>query len=207
MPNPSQLHLFFAASFVILLIPGPAVLYIAVQSIKQGHMAGVAAVLGVELGTIFHVAAAAFGISALLSSSITMFNFLRLLGAAYLIFLGVCKLLPPKEIKHKKIDQHGSLKQVFRQGVMIELLNPKTMLFFFAFLPQFVISTEDNVTLQVLTLGFLFVGLAIVVDLLYTMLAGSIGHLLRDNKWFARRQHYAECAVYIGLGVTTARLS
>lgn len=207
MPNPSQLHLFFAASLVILLMPGPAVLYIAVQSIKQGHIVGVAAMLGVELGTIFHVAAAAFGVSALLSSSITMFNFLRLLGAAYLIFLGVCKLLPPKEIQHKKIDQHKSLKKVFWQGVMIELLNPKTMLFFFAFLPQFVTLTGDGVALQVLMLGLLFVGLAIVIDLLYVTLAGSIGHSLRNNKWLARKQRYAEGSVYIGLGVTTARLS
>ncbi len=151
--------------------------------------------------------AAAFGVSALLSSSITIFNCLKFLGVAYLIFLGVCKLLPPKEIQHKKIDQHESLKQVFWQGVMIELLNPKTMLFFFAFLPQFVTSTGNGVALQLLTLGLLFVGLAIVIDLLYASLAGSIGYSLRDNKWLASRQRYAEGSVYLGLGITTARLS
>lgn len=207
MPNLPQLHLFLSASFVILLMPGPATLYIAIQSIKQGHTAGIAAMLGIELGTVFHVIAAGFGISALLSSSITIFNFLKFLGAAYLIFLGVCKLLPLKEMQDERIDQHESLKQIFWQGAVVELLNPKTMLFFFAFLPQFVTSTGNGVALQVLTLGFLFVGLAIAIDLLYAMLAGSIGRSLRTNNGFVRRQRYAEGIVYVGLGIVAARLS
>ncbi|MBD1869004.1 LysE family translocator [Cyanobacteria bacterium FACHB-471] len=204
MPNLPQLYLFSVASLVILLMPGPAVLYVIVQSIKQGRMTGIIAVLGLEFGTFFHVLAAAFGISALLSSSITVFNLLKFLGTAYLIYLGICKLLPFEKMQHERIDQHESLKQIFWQGVMVELFNPKTMLFFFAFLPQFVTPIKGRVALQMLTLGLLFIGLAIVIDLLYAMLAGSVGHLLRDNRWFMRRHRYVESSVYIGLGVVIA---
>lgn len=201
MPQLSQLYLFFVASLAILLMPGPAVLYAALQSIKQGRMAGVAAVLGLECGTVFHVSAAAFGVSTLLSSSITVFNLLKFLGAAYLIYLGVCKLLPSGEIRYEHRGQHESLKRIFWQGVMVELFNPKTMLFFFAFLPQFITPIEGSIAFQMLTLGLLFVGLAVIIDSLYVMLAGSIGHLLRDSRWFVRGQRYVESSVYVGLGV------
>lgn len=204
MPNLSQLYLFAATSFVILIIPGPAVLYAVVQSIRQGRIAGMVAVLGLELGTVFHVIAAAGGISALLPSNTTLFNILRVLGTAYLIYIGIGKLLPSKKMQHKSVKQYESLKQIFWQGVMVELFNPKTILFFLAFLPQFVIPDSSDTALQVLIFGLLFVGLAIVIDLFYAILAGLVGNTVRGSRWFTKKQRYIESSIYIGLSIATA---
>lgn len=201
MPNLSQLCLFTTASLIILLIPGPAVIYVAVHSVK-GRTAGIVAVLGLEFGTVFHVVAAAFSISAL--SSLMMFNILKCFGAVYLIYLGIRKLLPPEKIQPQKMDQHENLQQIFWRGVMVEVLNPKTMFFFFAFLPQFVNYARGDVALQMLTLGFLFIGLATCIDTLYAILAGSVRYLLKNSRWFIRRQRYVESSVYVGLGIITA---
>lgn len=204
MPNLPQLYLFCMASLVILLVPGPAVLYVALQSAKQGRIAGTVAVLGLEMGTSFHAAAAALGISALLSSSPMGLNVLKYFGAAYLIYLGARKLSPFERTQHAKTEQFESLQQIFWQGVMVELFNPKTMLFFFAFLPQFVNHAKGCVVLQMLTFGFVFIGMAIFIDILYAMLASSVRCLLKHKSWFTRKQHYIESSVYIGLGTVVA---
>ncbi|WNZ25800.1 LysE family translocator [Leptolyngbya sp. NK1-12] len=203
MPNLSQLYLFSITSIVILLIPGPAVLYTAIQSIKQGRIAGMVAVLGLELGTLFHVATS-FGISTLLLSSTTAFTILKWLGAAYLIYLGVSKLSSLKKIQCRMAVQYESLQKIFWQGVIVEVLNPKTMLFFFTFLPQFVDPSKGSIALQMLTLGFLFVGLATFIDLLYAVLAGSVRSFLRSSRWLLRKQSYAESIIYFGLGIGAA---
>ncbi|HEY9664585.1 MAG TPA: LysE family translocator [Allocoleopsis sp.] len=203
MPKLSELYLFVAASLVMLLVPGPAVMYIAMQSIKQGRIAGAIAVLGLELGTVFHVVVAAFGVSAL-SPSILLFNILKGLGTAYLIYLGACNLLLSQKVRHQRSSQHESLLQIFWRGVIVEVLNPKTMLFFFAFLPQFVDHTRGDVALQMLILGCLFIGFATLIDLLYVILSGSLRCLLRERRWFVRGQHYVESSVYIGLSIATA---
>lgn len=204
MPEPTQLYLFVVASLILLLTPGPAVLYIVARSINQGRIAGIISVLGIEFGALFHIAAATLGISALLLSSALAFSIVKYLGAAYLIYLGVYKLLSREETQHNEIVARESLKKIFWQGVIVNVLNPKTALFFFAFLPQFVNVSQGNVALQMLFLGCLFVILAAISDGIYAVLAGSVGHWLRGSRRFLKGQRYFAGSVYIGLGVTTA---
>jgi threonine/homoserine/homoserine lactone efflux protein len=204
MPESSHLYLFVATALVLLLTPGPAVLYVIARSVNQGRMAGIVSVLGLELGTLFHVAAAALGISALLLSSALAFSVVKYLGAAYLIYLGVRKLLAREQMREDEVRRRESLKRVFWEGVVVNVLNPKTALFFFAFLPQFVNPSRSDVTAQMLFLGCVFVGLATLSDGLYALLAGSVGGWLKGSRRFAKGERYFAGSVYIGLGVTTA---
>jgi threonine/homoserine/homoserine lactone efflux protein len=206
MPELSNLYLFVATALVLLLTPGPAVLYVIARSVNQGRMAGIVSVLGLELGTLFHVGAAALGISALLLSSALAFSAVKYLGAAYLIYLGVRKLLARDEAREDQVGRRAvvSLRRVFWEGVVVNVLNPKTALFFFAFLPQFVSPSRSDVTTQMLFLGCLFVGLATVSDAIYALLAGSVGHWLKGSRRFAKGERYFAGSVYIGLGLTTA---
>lgn len=205
MPDLSQLYLFVAAAVVLMVTPGPAVLYVVARSVNQGRAAGMVSVLGIQLGTFFHVLAAALGVSALLLSSALAFNVVKYLGAAYLIYLGVRKLLSGQETSEDEVGRRReSLWRIFRQGVFVNVLNPKTALFFFAFLPQFINPSAGNVTAQVLFLGCLFVLIATISDGLYALLAGSIGHWLRGSRRYLKGQRYFAGGVYIGLGVTTA---
>jgi threonine/homoserine/homoserine lactone efflux protein len=195
---------FITASLALLLTPGPAVLYIVARSVEQGHRAGVVSALGVGLGTLAHVLAAALGISALLVSSALAFSIVKYLGALYLIYLGVQKLLqrtPPADTPR---PPRQSLAAIFRQGVVVNLLNPKTALFFFAFLPQFIDPAAGSIVLQIMLLGGLFVIMGIVSDSLYALLAGTLGTWLRRSTWFERVQRYVSGMIYVGMGIITA---
>lgn len=204
MPEPANLTLFFVATLVLLITPGPAVLYIVARSIDQGRMAGILSTLGVAVGTLFHVAAAALGISALLVSSALAFNVVKYLGAAYLIYLGIRKLLTRQEMHHPEMRAERKLASVFYQGILVNILNPKTGIFFLAFLPQFVDVNKGQVTIQILFLGMLFVVMAVFTDGIYALIAGSIGHRLKSSTGFLRAQRYVTGSVYIGLGLSTA---
>lgn len=204
MPETSHLYLFVATALVLLLTPGPAVLYVIARSVNQGRVAGIVSVLGLEVGTLFHVGAAALGLSALLLSSALAFSVVKYLGAAYLIYLGIRKLLAREEVREDEVRRRESLKRVFWEGVVVNVLNPKTALFFFAFLPQFVSPSKSNVTSQMLFLGCLFVVLATLSDGVYALLAGSVGHWLKGSRRFVKGERYFAGSVYIGLGVTTA---
>lgn len=137
MFDPTKLYLFIIASLALLLVPGPAVLYIIGRSVSQGRPAGVASVLGIEVASLVHVTAAALGLSAILLSSALAFNVVKYLGAAYLIYLGIRTLLSKDKAPEEAAAKPDSLRRIFTQGVVVNLLNPKTALFFFAFLPQF----------------------------------------------------------------------
>lgn len=200
----STLPLFLVASIVLLLTPGPAVLYIIARSVDQGRLAGLVSVASIEVGNFFHAVAAALGLSALLLSSALAFSVVKYLGAAYLIYLGLRKLLSREAPDHAASVERQSLRRIFSQGVMVAVLNPKTALFFFAFLPQFVDSARGAVALQMLTLGGLFVLLAILSDGMYALLAGTAGQWLKGNRRFLRAERYFAGSVYVGLGVTTA---
>ncbi len=204
MPEFSTLALFMVAALALLITPGPAVLYIVARSIDQGRRAGIVSMLGIHVGTLFHVAAAALGISALLMSSALAFNVVKYIGAAYLIYLGLRKLLAREELHQPEVVENRKLARIFYQGVLVNLLNPKTALFFFAFLPQFVNPGKGAVAGQILFLGFTFVVLGICSDGLYALLAGTMGHWLKGNLRFLRAQRYFAGTVYIGLGLTTA---
>jgi threonine/homoserine/homoserine lactone efflux protein len=204
MLDPSKLPLFLLAAFALLLTPGPAVLYIIARSLDQGRTAGLVSVASVEVGNLFHVMAATLGLSALLLSSALAFTIVKYLGAAYLIYLGVRKLLSREALHPAASLQPQSLQRIFSQGVLVAALNPKTALFFFAFLPQFVDSSRGSVAGQMLALGCLFILMALITDSIYALLAGTIGRRLKDSPHFLRAERYVVGSVYIGLGVTAA---
>lgn len=204
MLNIPQFTLFLTATLVLLIVPGPAVLYIITRSIDQGRLAGIVSTLGVALGTLGHVLAAALGLSALLLKSALAFNVVKYLGAAYLIYLGIQKFREKGDVQIKGAGQPEPLSRVFSQGVIVNLLNPKTALFFFAFLPQFVDTSRGSIATQIMTLGIVFVVMGIVSDGLYALLAGTLGGWLKENLQFIRAQRYFAGTVYIALGITTA---
>ncbi|MCB9455437.1 MAG: LysE family translocator [Anaerolineaceae bacterium] len=204
MLDTATLTVFMAAALALLLIPGPAVLYIVARSIDQGRAAGIVSAFGVGIGTLFHVAAAALGLSALLLSSALAFSMVKYLGAAYLVYLGIQKLRERNEPQQVEQPQSATLRQIFSQGIVVNLLNPKLALFFFAFLPQFVNPARGSVAIQSLLLGLIFVALGIGSDSFYALLAGTLRQWLRGSRAFARGQRYFAGCVYILLGVTTA---
>ncbi|HZJ24927.1 MAG TPA: LysE family translocator [Anaerolineales bacterium] len=200
----SQLYLFLIASLALLLTPGPAVLYIVARSINQGRMAGIASVLGVETANFFHASAAALGLSAILLSSALAFDIVKYLGAAYLIYLGIRKILAREDQAKTEVGKQESLSRIYSQGFVVNLFNPKTALFFFAFLPQFVNTSNGNITLQIFLLGIIFVVMAIITDSAYAIISSLIANQLNANQNFARNQRYFTGLIYIGLGVVTA---
>jgi len=204
MIEPSKLYLFMGAALVLLLIPGPAVLYITARSASQGRMAGLVSVLAIETANFLQAAAAALGLSAILLSSALAFNVVKYLGAAYLIYLGIRKLLSSDNGSDKEKIKQESLSRIYWQGFAVNILNPKTALFFFAFLPQFVDPSKGNVTSQTLLLGAIFVGMAIVTDSMYAFLTSSIAGRLSGSRRFQKGGRYFAGLIYIGLGVTTA---
>jgi threonine/homoserine/homoserine lactone efflux protein len=200
----SKLYFFLGASLALLLVPGPAVLYITARSANQGRLAGLVSVLAIETANFLQAVAATLGLSAILLSSALAFDVVKYLGAAYLIYLGIRKLFAREEETGNEAMKQESLTRIYWQGFAINLLNPKTALFYFAFLPQFVDPVKGNVTGQTLLLGALFVGMAFVTDSLYALLASSLADRLRGNRHFHRGQRYFAGLVYVGLGITTA---
>jgi threonine/homoserine/homoserine lactone efflux protein len=204
MLDPHALTLFLVTALLILVVPGPAVLYITARSIDQGRMAGLVSVLGVATGSLVHVAAAAFGLSALLLSSAVAFSVVKYLGAAYLIYLGIRKLLVKEELQELETGREQKFSRTYLQGIVVNVLNPKTALFFFAFLPQFVDPSRGAVALQIMLLGAMFTVMGVLSDGSYALLAGTLGGWLKGNLRALRAQRYFAGTVYIGLGLTTA---
>jgi len=204
MIEPSKLYLFIGAAIALLLIPGPAVLYITARSASQGRVAGLVSVLAIESANLIQAIAAALGLSAILLSSALAFDVVKYLGAAYLIYLGIRKLLAGDNGTEDEAVKQESLARIYWQGFAVNILNPKTALFFFAFLPQFVDPAKGNVITQNLLLGAIFVGLALITDSLFALAASSLAGKLTGNKRFQKGQRYFAGLVYIGLGITTA---
>jgi threonine/homoserine/homoserine lactone efflux protein len=167
-------------------------------------MAGLVSVLAIETANFTQAVAAAFGLAAILYSSAMAFNLIKYLGAAYLIYLGIQKLFFSSDQGAENAIERESLWRIYWQGFAVNILNPKTALFFFAFLPQFVDPNRGSATSQTLLLGAIFVGLAIVTDSLYALLASSVAGKLRGNKNFQTGGRYFAGLIYIGLGITTA---
>jgi threonine/homoserine/homoserine lactone efflux protein len=204
MPDWKTLSLFITATLVLVFMPGPNTLYIIARSVQQGRIAGFISSLGIQVGSLFHIAAAAFGVSALLLSSALAFSAVKYAGAAYLVYLGVKTLLTREKPAETKTVEAKSLSRAFYQGVLVSLLNPKAALFFFAFLPQFVDARRGSITIQIIFLGAIVVVLGALSDSTYALLTGSAGNLLRGNLKLLRAQRYFAGGVYIGLGVMTA---
>ena len=199
-----SLTAFVVAALVVLVMPGPGVLYTVARSVSQGQKAGLVSVLGLSAGALVHVVAATVGLSAILLTSATAFTVVKLLGAGYLIYLGAQALIA----KDAPVDFHAppprTLRRLFTDGVLVSVLNPKIAVFFLAFLPQFVSPEAGSPSRQILTLGLLYVALALVTDGAYALLASRLAGLLRGRLGRSRAPRYASGAVYIGLGVGTA---
>lgn len=204
MPALSTIGLFLLAALGLLLLPGPSVLYIITHSVAQGRRAGLASVLGIELASLTHAVAAALGLSALLLTSALAFSVVKYMGAAYLIYLGVRTLLAREERHRAPVPAPRSFSQLFVQGFLVNLLNPKTALFFYAFLPQFVDPARGAAVWQILLLGALFVLLASCTDSLYALLGSTVGQWLTSKAHFRQIQRYVTGSVYIVLGLTAA---
>jgi len=205
LPDPSRLGLFVAAALVLLLTPGPAVLYIVTRSLDQGRRAGFVSVLGVHAGTLVHVAAAAAGLSAVLVASATAFRVVKYLGAAYLVYLGVRQLLSRvADPVEATLATPPHLRRAFVDGFVVNVLNPKTPLFFLAFLPQFVTVSRGAVPAQIIGLGVVFVALGLLTDGLYALTAGTAARWLRARRGVALARRWIPGTMYIGLGLATA---
>jgi threonine/homoserine/homoserine lactone efflux protein len=207
VPDATTYGLFFAASLALTLVPGPAVLYIVARSVEGGRPAGLVSVLGIGAGGFVHVAFAALGLSALLVSSAAAFAVVKWLGVAYLIYLGIGRFLARDEEDAAVKVGDEPLTSVFSQGVIVNVLNPKTALFFLAFLPQFVDPSRGAVTAQIALLGTTFVVIALCTDGLYALLSGTAADWLRrrnESPGFRRAGRYLSGSVYLALGAATA---
>ena len=208
MPELQTLGAFAVAAYVFALVPGPAVIYVVTRSIDQGRMAGVVSVLGIASGTLVHVVAATLGLSALLMSSAVAYSVVKYAGASYLIFLGVRTLLRrDEEAVDRAAPAPVPLKRLYRQGIVVAILNPKNALFFLAFLPQFVDPARGPVALQMGLLGILLVLIAAASDCSYALLSGTAANWLKGNTRILRRRRVLSGSVYIGLGISAALTS
>jgi threonine/homoserine/homoserine lactone efflux protein len=207
MPDASTFALFVAAALVMLVVPGPSVLYIVARSVERGRTAGLIPVLGVQTGALVHIAFAALGLSAILASSAVAFSVVKWLGAAYLVWLGLRRIFGRDEGDDDVTVEPARLSRIYSQGVIVNTLNPKTALFFLAFLPQFVDPARGAAWVQILLLGATFVTLALCSDGLYAVLSGTAGGWLRrkmKSADFKRRQRYVSGGVLIALGAVAA---
>jgi threonine/homoserine/homoserine lactone efflux protein len=204
MPGTTTLLAFSAAALVLLVIPGPSVLYIVSQSVEHGRRAGLIATLGVHTGTMVHLSAAALGLSAILVSSSLAFGVVKLLGAGYLIYLGLRALIGGEPVTIGLAAREARLGRIFRQGALVNITNPKTALFFFAFLPQFLDRNAGPLPLQIVLLGLVFTGLGLITDGSWALASGLAAGWIKGNAGFARIQRRVTGCIFIGLGLVTA---
>src|SRR4030081_239851 len=190
MPSLSTYALFIATALALLAIPGPAVLYVVSRSIDQGRRAGFASVCGIATGTVVHVVLATVGLSSLVLASRVAFDAVRYIGAAYLMLLGVRRLLTRQVEEDPEGRAPRTVRDLYTQGLIVNLLNPKTIVFIFAFIPQFVDVNAGHVWPQVLLLGLTFAGLGFASDSLYAVIAGSVADRLRGTPFIARVERW-----------------
>ena len=206
MPSGATIAAFAGASIILLLIPGPAVLYIVNRSVSDGREAGLAAVAGLTLGNLVHALAAAAGLSAVLATSSAAFSTVKWLGAGYLVYVGVRTLMRPPTVIDP--EQPGvSVRRSFTQGIVVNILNPKVALFFLSFLPQFIDTEKGRPALQALVLGLVFVGIGFFTDGTYSLVASSLRGVLLRGKTLPFVRRWVAGTVFIGLGLVAATAS
>ncbi len=200
MPDANTLWLFALASLVLVLIPGPAVVYILTRSVSQGRTAGLVSALGVNAGSTVHVLAAVLGLSVILAQSATAFALIKWAGVAYLAWIGVRTLRGGDTMFNNQTRERLALKRVFVQGALVNILNPKVAIFFLAFLPQFVNVDAPNPALQTFVLGMTLVIVGLASDSAYALVGGRVGILFRTKPRSGRN-------IRIGAGVTYLALA
>jgi len=203
MPDLNSLISLAIASLALLVIPGPAVLYIINRSVSDGRSIGFAGVLGIELGTFMHVLAATAGLSAILAASPSAFNAVKYSGAVYLVFIGLRTLIRRPAIIDASVSSMTKT-QAFRQGFIINTLNPKIALFFLSFLPQFIDQNKSSNALQALTLGTVFVICGFFTDGIYSLTASSLREVLVNGKTLPFVQRYVAGVVFVVLGLVAS---
>ncbi len=206
MPDPSTLVLFIGASLLLLLVPGPAVVYIITRGTMQGRRAALVSVAGIHVGTLVHIPAGVAGLSALLVASASAFAAVKLAGAAYLLYLGVKALWASRrssQVAAAPVTDRA-YRRIFVDGVVVNVLNPKTAVFFLAFVPQFVNVDAGSVTMQLIVLGVVFVATGLLTDGAYAVASGWLGQRLGTSPTFARRRAIFSGTSYLGLGLVTA---
>lgn len=205
MPELGTLALFALAAVALIAVPGPNLIYIATRSASEGRRAGLASVLGVETGTLLFAVAAAAGLAAVLASSALAFDVVKYVGAAYLILLGIRALMKPAvDGESPEVEQAPSLWDAYRQGVLVQLLNPKVALFFVAFLPQFTDPARGSVATQILVLGAVLSLLGACISSLYALGAAAAASWMRERRQARPRRSWFTGGVYITLGVAAA---
>jgi len=204
VPSLSTYTVFLATALALLVVPGPAVLYVVTRSVEMGRAGGIASVAGITTGTIVHITLATAGLSSLILASAVAFDAVRYVGAAYLVFLGARRLLTRGAEEAPAEAAPRTRRRAYTQGVVVNLTNPKTIVFVFAFVPQFVDPHAHRVWLQVLVLGLSFAGLGFVSDSLYALAAGTVADRLRGSAGIARFERWFGGSVLVGLGVAAA---
>jgi threonine/homoserine/homoserine lactone efflux protein len=204
VPSLSTYAVFLATGMALLLVPGPAVLYVVTRSIEMGRAGGLASVAGITTGTIAYVALAAAGLSSLLLASTAAFDAVRYIGAAYLFLLGMRRLLGRGLDGSEEEALPRTRRRAYAQGVVVNLTNPKTIVFVFAFLPQFVDPHAHHAWAQVLVLGLSFTLLGFLSDSMYALAAGTVADRLRGSAGIARVQRWFGGGVLVGLGILAA---
>ena len=199
LPSLPLLLAFLAAALVLAVTPGPAVLYIVTRTLSQGRKAGLASVAGVALGNLMNAVVASLGLAVVLLASELAFALIRYAGAAYLVWLGVQALRAPRTTAAPDAPAAVAAWRVFREGAVVALLNPKTTLFFAAFLPQF-IDPSRGATAQALSLSVLFVGIAVCSDIVYVLLSRALAKRWRPGRGGVRWGRYATAGIYFALG-------
>jgi len=206
VPDATSLALFAAAAFALAVVPGPAVLYIVAQSVDQGRLAGLVSALGIATGSLVHVVAATIGLSSLLASSATAFTIVKFAGAAYLIVLGIRRLATREVLEEDDVARvPRPRRRLYRDGVVVNVLNPKTALFFLAFLPQFVDPEHGVATLQILLLGLMFSTIALCSDATWALAAGTLGAWLKRSRWYLGVKRWVTGTIFVGLGLSTVK--
>jgi len=196
-PTTQTLAVFAVATLVLLVIPGPSVVYVMARSIEQGRGAGLMAMLGLETGAFVHAVVAATGLASVLAASPTAFTVIRWAGAAYLVYLAVRQFRTPCA-DASSTGSRSSGWRLYRDGMLVDLLNPKTCLFFVAFLPQFVDGSRGSAEGQMMTLGMCFVVLAAMCDGAYALASGGLSSRIRSGR-FGGRTNRATGGVYVVL--------
>jgi threonine/homoserine/homoserine lactone efflux protein len=203
VPTGTTFGLFCAAALALIVVPGPAVTYIVTQSLDKGRSAGIVSALGVAAGALVHVAAATAGLSALIASSASAFTVVKLAGAAYLIALGVMRLAG-RGGDEAPAEEQAPPHRLFVQGAVVNVLNPKTALFFLAFLPQFVDPARGPVALQAALLGVVFVAIAVVSDSTYAVVSAALADRIRGSRRAAQVKRWVSGGIFVALGATAA---
>jgi threonine/homoserine/homoserine lactone efflux protein len=202
LPSATSFALFCLASAALAVVPGPAVTYIVMHSVDKGRRAGLASAAGVASGGLVHVAAATVGLSALIASSAAAFTVVKLVGAIYLIVIGIRRIVGRDDSEQVQAPP-APMSRIYRQGVIVNVFNPKTALFFLAFLPQFV-DRGASIPPQVALLGLTFAAIAFASDCLYALLADLLAGRLRRSSRGARARRYLSGGIFVVLGVTAA---